>query len=167
MCASGPRARRTWHPRAPASCACKRQQNKLLTFRYVNIQTQATSYQEAILLLDSLSIVRDDQIAKLSSATTQNLITCALWVLPVPPSCRSSIEPTTSAAAATQAPQRLSHCAQSCDPTPLRPLLCQRQLRRRRALLVMNLCGARRRHLLSKPQVAPQVLCRIHEKRAT
>ena len=44
---------------------------------------QANSYQEAILLLERLSIVNstDDHIAKLRAVITQNLIVYALWVL--------------------------------------------------------------------------------------
>ena len=42
---------------------------------------QANSYQEAILLLERLSIVTDDQTAKLRAVITQNLIVYALWVL--------------------------------------------------------------------------------------
>ena len=42
---------------------------------------QANSYQEAILLLERLSIVTDDQTAKLKAVITQNLIVYALWVL--------------------------------------------------------------------------------------
>ena len=42
---------------------------------------QANSYQEAILLLERLSIVTDDQTAKLKAVITQNLIVYAPWVL--------------------------------------------------------------------------------------
>ena len=42
---------------------------------------QANSYQKAILLLERLSIVTDDQIAKLRAVITQNLVVYALWVL--------------------------------------------------------------------------------------
>ena len=42
---------------------------------------QANSYQEAIVLLERLSIATDDQIAKLRAVIAQNLIVYALWVL--------------------------------------------------------------------------------------
>ena len=52
-----------------------------LVLQDINIQMQANSYQEAILLLERLSIVTDDQTAKLKAVITQNLIVYALWVL--------------------------------------------------------------------------------------